>query len=73
MDSNVLDLLLDIKDSIANIQADTAVIKSDVGHYMKTTDELASKVNKLERQVNLAHGALLLITLIAGVVKAFSH
>lgn len=71
---NAMELLLELlKESSANT-AHIIEIKEDLKLHMKRTAQVETELKYLHRQVNLAHGAIALITLagvVAGIVKAF--
>lgn len=71
----ILDLLIEIKDDVSAIKAEVASIRTQVDVQSDVEHRLSHKVSKIERQVNMAHGAIALFALlgtIAGIVKALS-
>ena len=73
-DIDIIDIILDIHKDMSTTKSDMAYIKADLREHMKRTAQMEVEVKYLHRQVNLAHGAVALITLagvIAGIFKAF--
>lgn len=75
MDSkiNAIEILIELTKESAATQAHIMEIKEDLKHHMKRTAQVETELKYLHRQINLAHGAIALITLagvVAGIVKA---
>lgn len=74
--NNLTQILLELVKESAATSAHVLEIKEDLKLHMKRTAQVETEVKYLHRQVNLAHGAIALITLvgiIAGIVKAFQQ
>lgn len=76
-DAEILkELMLDMIKAQAVIQADQASMKTDLREHMRRTATLETEVKFLHKQVNIAHGAIGLITLlgvIASIYRALSN
>jgi hypothetical protein len=64
-----LEILLDILKQMAVMNASIARIEVDVANHIKRTNIIETEVKYLHRQINIAQGAIALISLIAIIVS----
>lgn len=74
MDNNELvkDILLDLHKSSAVVQSDIAAMKADLKEHMRRTHILEATQEILKRDVNMAKGAVALLTfssVVLGILK----
>lgn len=62
-------MLLAIHGDLANVRGTVAEVRTDLKEHMRRTAILESKTTSLERYVYMAHGAMIAIAAIWGVVK----
>jgi hypothetical protein len=71
----IIEILLSVKDDVTKIDSKLSILETKMDIHATEEGTLRAKVSKIERQVNMAHGALALFALIgtiAGIVKALS-
>ena len=65
-------LLLDIHGQMPQIESRLGSIEADLATHIKRTELLEVEVKYLHKQVNIAHGAIALVTFAAAVWKHFA-
>lgn len=71
----IKELMLDLVKGQAVIQADLAAVKADVKEHMRRTAIAETEIKYLHKQVNVAHGAIALVSfvgIVLGIVKGLA-
>ena len=75
-DAEILkELMLDMVKAIAKVESRLSSIEGNVKEHMRRTAIAEAEIKFLHRQVNLAHGAIALVSflgVILGVMKGFA-
>lgn len=64
-------LLLDIHAALPVISERLGAIEADLAYHIKRTELLETEVKYLHKQINIAHGAIALLTFGLGAYKVF--
>lgn len=73
-DAEILkELMLDMVKGNAVIMSDISAIKSDLKEHMRRTATAEAEIKYLHRQVNIAHGAIGLISFIGILVAIYKN
>lgn len=65
-------LLIEIHSQMPEIANRLGAIEADLAHHIKRTELLEGEVKYLHKQVNLAHGAIALISFVVMIWKLFA-
>lgn len=69
----MFELILEMHEKVSNIQADVSGIRSSLEGVQASEDVQNKEIKWLSKQVNIAKGIGILLTILAGiVVKAFT-